>query len=174
MITRGIPYINNMRERIRKHTHPQDHQLSSLFQKKKRRQVSRLKGNKAQQVYDILFDEEKVSLSSISIRKLVTSLIEEHIKYARLEEEYTRTKIKNAIRNVGDRKWAQEKIKALEIENARYHYRMRQGLILILNLNSDDVSLNPTTIDLADTLENPHTYIQLSEQYTGWMDRIIA
>lgn len=166
---KGVPYIEYMREKIQKHTHPQNHKLSRLFHKKGSRQVSRIRGNSAQLVLDILHDYEETPSLRIKTNDFIISLIAEHNEYARLEEIYTIAKIKKAIRNVTDRKWAQEKIKALEIEYAWYRERMNQRLIYILNLDSDDITPNSTKIDSAPELESPHTDIQLSEQYTGWI-----
>lgn len=165
-----------MKEKIQKHTHHQNHKLSRLFPKKGTRQVSRIKGNKAQLVLDILLDHEETPSLGINTNDFIISLIAEHIEYARLEEIYTITKIKQAIRNVTDNKWAQEKVKALEIEYAWFFYEINQRLLSLLDNDPNTSEATRVSIPTvtAQEIENPQTYTQLSEQYCGWMDRIIA
>lgn len=96
-----------MRKSNLQHTRSRNQEISHLFQEREGRNVNRLKGNKAQQVCEVLFEKEKKApLFPIKTKEFVNSLVSEHIEYARLEEEHTRTKIKNAVKNAANRKWA--------------------------------------------------------------------
>ncbi|MDQ5968597.1 MAG: hypothetical protein QG561_248 [Patescibacteria group bacterium] len=158
-----IPIITRMKERLKPNTHPQNHKLSRLFQKKGTRQVSRIEGNKAQLVLDILsneFDEKNTPLIDINTKELVASLIVEHIEYARLEEQYTLTKIQNAVRNVTKRIHAQEKQKNLEIDSLWSYHKVLQRLLSLLDSIShiSDARLVSTTLDSDNELEIQDEY----------------
>lgn len=82
-----IPIITRMKERLKSNTHPQNRTLSRLFQKKWTRNISRLKGNKAQLVLDILLDHEVTPSLGMNTNDFIISLIAEHIEYARLNND---------------------------------------------------------------------------------------
>ena len=171
-----IPIITRMKERLKPNTHPQNRTLSRLFQKKWTRNISRLKGNKAQLVLDILLDHEVTPSLGINTNDFIISLIAEHIEYARLEEQYTLTKIQNAVRNVTKRIHAQEKQKNLEIDSLWSYHKVLQRLLSLLDSIShiSDARLVSTTLDSDNELEIQDEYARSRGIYNWWMDRIFA
>ncbi|MDD2693659.1 MAG: hypothetical protein PHY14_01895 [Candidatus Gracilibacteria bacterium] len=100
----------------------------------------------------------------------MNSLVAEHVEYARLEEEYTRTKIKNAVKNAANRKWAKGKLIMLEEDYDWDYYRTFQIIQNICSQYISSIILIPQRLHL----EEPEEYKQAREDYLGWMDRIIA
>ena len=81
-----IPIITRMKERLKSNTHPQNRTLSRLFQKKWTRNISRLKGNKAQLVLNN--DSNTSEATRVSIPTDTAQEIENPQTYTQLSEQY--------------------------------------------------------------------------------------
>lgn len=85
----------------------------------------------------------------------------EHIEYARFEEEYTRTKIQNAVRDVTKRIQAQEKQKKSEIDLTWSYYNnlLKKILFFIDSISGiSDSGRVSTTLDSDNELEIQDEY----------------
>lgn len=166
--------------------------INDFFQKRKRRNVVRLRWEKAQVLYEEIFPPKKkppkyYPVQVGNVGKYVNELIANHQQYARHEDEYTRLKIQQAVQNVNNRMWAREKQIQLKKDFAWAREKQIQlekefawaQLSVLKKIewmvrNAILDNLLGRMWDSTPRLVMPIEYFKAKEVYLGWMDRIMA